>query len=372
MPTLESFSHTETPPRPASAGPPPSAPPAATRAFVVGHDSGTRRAFGELLGISYEVQSFESGEAALEALTQAWPDVVLLDAGLAGLGCVELCRRMKASAAGRPLAVLLVTDRRASEGRALAEAAGADDFLPRPLAPQELRDRADTLARLVWHQRQHALDAARVDALEAQLAEAQRLAILGTFARNIGHEMNNVGTVLKSALEELSRSRTLDAEVLEELQLATSQLAGLAGAVQRLAAPPASPVVLDVRTVVRDVVSMARLTGRTKYVVVEVDLPAAPVVARLPAADAQQLVLGLLIGAADAVAQLPSGQVHLTLRDEHGSVCLWVEDNAPEVSGRTGLDAPRRLVVAWGGSLELSRRPGSGARVEARFPSDRS
>jgi CheY-like chemotaxis protein len=372
---LQSFTPAEMAPVASTApgaGPiPPGTAEGRPRAFVVDDDDLARRALTELLGDAYEVQGFETGEAALEALPQVWPDVVLLDVVLPGLDGLEVCRRMKTAAVGHPLAVLLVTGHQPRDGRNLAQQAGADDFLLKPVTRGELRSRVRTLARMVWHQRQHARAEHQVEELKAQLERAQRLATLGSFARGIGHEMNNVGTVLKSALDELSRTRVVDGELIEELQQATGQLQGLAGAVQRLAQPSQTQVMLDVRTVVNDVVSLARLTGRTKYVVVRVDLPHAPALAALSAAQAQTLVLALLTHAADALATVSAGCIRVGVQVEPGEVVLSVEDNGPGLD-LAGLDEARALLAAWGGALEVKRRPGAGTLAVARFPSERA
>jgi C4-dicarboxylate-specific signal transduction histidine kinase len=263
--------------------------------------------------------------------------------------------------------------------------AGADDLLLGSLPPHQLRERVDLLARLVETQRQLSLGAVRCRMLQAQLEEAQRLATLGTFARGVGHEMNNVATVLKSALEEVSRTRTVESEVLEELQLATAQLQGLAGALQRLAAPSQQETMLDVRTVVRDVVALARLTGRTKYAAVELDLPPAPVVARRSPSQAQQVVLSLLTASAEAVARHGEGRIRIALRSDRDQVRLSVEDNAdaaaPDASASRpfwtpvpglGLEPTRDLVRGWGGSLDVVRLEGRGSVTQVCFPSDPS
>jgi CheY-like chemotaxis protein len=341
-------------------------------AFVVDDDLLVRQAFADCLGSAYDVQPFESGEAALLALPGAWPDVVLLDLVLPGLDGTEVCRRMKASAAGRPLAVVLVTGLEVLDVEGLAREAGADDVLLKPVTRSRLREHLDILARLVASRRQHAAALVRLQEVEGQLQQAQRLATLGTFARGIGHEMNNVGTVLKSGLEELCRGQAVDRELVEELQLAAAQLQGLAGAVQRLAAPSLTQVVLDVRTVVRDVVSLARLTGRTKYLAVEVDVPPAPVLAALSPAHAQQVVLAVLLSAADAVATLPSGKLHVVLRAEQGEVRIAVEDNGPGLDPGPSLDPARRLVHSWGGRLEVKRRLGAGTQALVSFPAELS
>lgn len=115
----------------------------------------------------FRVLVAESGEGALEQLEHVRPDAILLDFRLPGLDGVEVCRRL----CGRPdladVPVLFITsvDEPAEKVRALA--AGAVDYVTKPLEPEEV------LARLRTHLRIAALRRALAErnvALETELA----------------------------------------------------------------------------------------------------------------------------------------------------------------------------------------------------------
>lgn len=357
--------------------------------FVVHDEAVSRTMMAQMLGARFDVRLFESGEEALAALQDTWPDVVVVDAELPGLDGVEVCRQMKALAAGHSLPVVLVvaTDRPGDRTRALE--AGADDFVSKPLYASELAARVGNLGRLAWYERQQAVASERLRALQAQLEEAERLATMGTFAANLGHEMNNVVTVMRSGLEEVRRSNA-DTEVVADLFSATTKLEELAGAVRRLGSPPRAEAAVDLRDVVRDVVWMTRVVGRTKYVTVDVCLPEMPVVVRVPCVQAQQVVLNLVTNAADALALSSCGKIGLRLGAEDSEVHLQVRDNgpgfAPDAQARLGepvfttkraglgtglgLALVRQLVGGWGGTMEVSTAS-TGTTVDIRFPMER-
>ena len=85
------------------------------------------------------------GEEALAAATGGTPDLVLLDVNMPGLDGLEVCRRIRAS--GNEVPVLMLTARVEVGDRVLGLDAGADDYLPKPFALEELLARIRALLR---------------------------------------------------------------------------------------------------------------------------------------------------------------------------------------------------------------------------------
>lgn len=96
----------------------------------------------------YKVHTAADGSSALAALERHAPDVILLDVELPGLDGFEVCRRIKLAPATRLTPVVLVTGLHEREHRIEGINAGADDFLTKPLDPDELRARVRSLVRL--------------------------------------------------------------------------------------------------------------------------------------------------------------------------------------------------------------------------------
>jgi DNA-binding response OmpR family regulator len=89
--------------------------------------------------------SVTTGEGALEALAVNDYDLVILDLGLPDLEGFEVCRRWRARGGRTP--ILMLTARNMLADRVRGLDAGADDYLPKPFAVEELLARLRALAR---------------------------------------------------------------------------------------------------------------------------------------------------------------------------------------------------------------------------------
>ncbi|HET8522508.1 MAG TPA: response regulator transcription factor [Thermomicrobiales bacterium] len=98
----------------------------------------------------YHVEVAEDGPAALVALRERPPELIVLDLMLPGIDGIELCRRVRAAEAadGSPaLPILILTARDAVTDRVAGLNAGADDYLVKPFAFEELLARIRALLR---------------------------------------------------------------------------------------------------------------------------------------------------------------------------------------------------------------------------------
>ena len=96
----------------------------------------------------YAVLVAESGEEALDILSQERIDLVILDVMMPGIGGYEPCRRIKENAASAEVPVVLLTSLDQPDDRLAGLAAGADDFLTKPVGDLSLLSRVRSLTRL--------------------------------------------------------------------------------------------------------------------------------------------------------------------------------------------------------------------------------
>ena len=121
---------------------------AATRASVLVVEDDDRLAAAIRRALAYDgyrVTVVADGSAGLEALRSNAFDLVVLDLMLPEVDGLEVCRRLRA--AGDRTAVLIVTARDAVPDRVAGLDAGADDYLVKPFAHEELLARVRAVLR---------------------------------------------------------------------------------------------------------------------------------------------------------------------------------------------------------------------------------
>ena len=86
----------------------------------------------------YDVITANSGEAALAAIVQQVPDLILLDVMMPKMNGWEVCRRLKSLDATKSVPVFVVTSLHGESDSAVARSSGADEFLTKPIKTVEL------------------------------------------------------------------------------------------------------------------------------------------------------------------------------------------------------------------------------------------
>jgi two-component system, OmpR family, response regulator MprA len=116
------------------------------RILVVDDDAGVRQAVGRALAFEgYDVTQAGDGSEALRLIASERPDAIVLDVVMPEIGGLDVCRELRAT--GDDLAILVLTARHSVADRVAGLDAGADDYLVKPFALEELLARLRALLR---------------------------------------------------------------------------------------------------------------------------------------------------------------------------------------------------------------------------------
>lgn len=96
----------------------------------------------------YEVQCASSADGAERFLANSYPDLILLDVIMPGKSGYELCRELKENPQTRLIPIVMITGLTDREDKVRGIEAGADDFLNKPIFPEELFARVKSLLKL--------------------------------------------------------------------------------------------------------------------------------------------------------------------------------------------------------------------------------
>ncbi len=108
-----------------------------------------------LLGPLHEVEAVPDGQAALDAIRQRRPDLVLTDVMMPRLDGFGLLRAIRADPELNELPVVMLSARAGEEASIEGRSAGADDYLVKPFSARELIARVNTALTMARLRREH-------------------------------------------------------------------------------------------------------------------------------------------------------------------------------------------------------------------------
>ena len=181
-----------------------------------------------LTELGHDLVTAADGEHAWQLFEQEPPPLVVLDLSAESIGAIELCRRIRAHAAGPETFILVVTTHEGRDHIFAVLEAGADDYLIRPASAENLRARFEIANRRI------AQDNAR-RATEAELARARWLSGIGETTIAIEHEINNPLSSLLGHAELLLMEHTMTPAHEEQVAVIHEQALRIKEVVRSLA-----------------------------------------------------------------------------------------------------------------------------------------
>ncbi|HXE72032.1 MAG TPA: ATP-binding protein, partial [Candidatus Nitrosotenuis sp.] len=360
--------------------------PSAT-VLVVDDDPYIRKLLSDLMAIEgHRPLQAADGLSGLQTVLRERPDVVLLDVRMPGMDGLEVCRRLKADSQTAGIPVFLVTALDQRQDRLAGIAAGADDFLSKPVDKEEvaLRVRNGLRVKRLYDQLQESncrlrnLERVRQELIQMMVHDLRSpLAGISSSLDLLQHHLE--ASSLERRMVDQSRSLALRmSDMLQSiLDLAWLEEGGM----------PVRRQPGDLALVAREAVSsfFGHWLGRA----VEVDAPD-PVPARFDG-DLIRRVLTNLIE--NAVRYTPE-ESHILVRAHScpGRARLEVSDDGPGIphdqqetvfdkyrqlgqgrpgTGRglgLGLAFCRQAVEAHGGTIGVESQPGQGTRFWLELP----
>ena len=349
-------------------------------------------------------------EASFRALAEATPDAIAVHRG----GVFVFCNRVFTSALGyaeaeiigAPVLMIIHPESVAMvRQRVAAMQAGATEL---PWMVHKLVDRAGNVLqmeiapRAIVFQGEQATvvvgrDLTEKMRMQARLAQADRLASIGTLAAGVGHELNNPLTYLllnldaaKAKIDAGAAGRDLG-EQLAAVREAAQRMQDIVADLRRFARPnPTAPGRTDVNQAIDAALKLTGHELRLRAQVVR-DLQATrPVLAG--EGQLTQVLVNLLMNAAQA---LPEGranahQIGVRSWDAPTGVAVAVSDTgsgipagivdrifepffttkAPSASAGTGLGLSicHGMITSLGGTIEVSSPPGAGTTFTVTLP----
>jgi CheY-like chemotaxis protein len=169
------------------------------------------KALGALLQPEVEALFATEGQAALTKAAQLSPDLILLDIDMPGMDGYEVCEKLKADPRTADIPVVFVTGMNQTQDEEKGLALGAIDYIAKPFQPAIVKARVRNHLELKRSRDALVESYRRLEATQASLVQAEKMASLGQLVAGVAHEINTpLGTALTAASHLFEKASILD------------------------------------------------------------------------------------------------------------------------------------------------------------------
>ncbi len=316
----------------------------------------------------YELRVATRGEKALALCDGSERfDLVLLDVMMPGMDGFEVCRRLRERPEMREVPIIFITARAGIGDVVSGLESGANDYLAKPLRPEELRARVRS--HLIIREQQQ-----QISAKNRELRELLQI---------VSHDVANQFAVLQMVTDLLGRQDTVPQRYIPMLTAAVRNGIGLTNLVRELRRVDDKGLTLSVvhlDEAVAEAVLLARERATAKGLTMRVDV--APLAVKAERCSLTNSVVGNLLsnaikfsrpgGAIEVSADAVAGHAVLVVRDQgvgmdsHALEHLFDYGRSHSRAGTDGergagfgMPLMRKFVTNYGGRVEVRSRPES-------------
>jgi signal transduction histidine kinase len=343
-----------------------------SRILLVEDHADVRDFISTLLQPEFDLSVASTGLEAWNRVSVDPPDLVVSDVMMPEMDGTELCRAMKGSDRLKNIPVILLTARVGSEATLEAYAHGADDFVAKPFHPRVLMARIRAQLKL--------------RALAIHLAQQEKMAVVGTLAAGILHEVRNPVNAIRNASRLLLAGEVeqgVATQLLNVISDGAGRIEGIAAALDSHARPAdaGGSAPSDVREGID--ATFRLLAHRMAEIRLHRDYQTERL-ADVPSGPLNQVFLNI----ADNAVRIGAKNIWVRVVERGNSVRVEFADDGPGVpteygpriydpfftarkdgSGTgLGLHISRQIVETYGGSLWHEPRPGGGTVFILEIP----
>jgi signal transduction histidine kinase len=369
----------------------------AIRILLVDDEAQFLETLGQRLTLrGFSVLTAGSGLEALETLSRAPVDVVVLDVFMPGMNGIATLKRIKQDHPG--VEVILLTAHANLEASLDGMALGAYDYLTKPIKIDKLIDKINQAHTHGRKPQQAAQDETFSEKMQQSIMAADRLASLGTLAAGVAHEINNPLAIIAEATGWLQSKVNAEPEISERLRdhflLALGKITSSVDRARRISrgllnyARRTDAIIqeVDLRELAAEVVELTKKTASNTGAQVSIETLTDKPVIWVDPYQLRQVLLNLCTNALQAVKQ--GGWVKLIIDGGEDTAWITIQDNGigipPENLERIfepffttkpsdqgtglGLSVSRGIVEKLGGKIDVESRLGEGTSFTVTLP----
>ncbi len=367
--------------------------------LIVEDNADMREYISEILTNDYSIDKAENGLQALSAIQVKRPDIIVSDIMMPEMDGLELVAHIKGSSELQHIPIILLTAKASYSEIVRGLKTGANDYLGKPFAPEELKARVQSAFRLYRTLLDLEATLKNLRQTQESLVQSEKMAAVGTLIAGISHELNNpLGAILMN-VQFLLKSLSLQEESfikngLTTIESQTQRCAHLVRALLDISRKkPLKKEVIHLTTLFNTVETLAEPLAQQKRVLLSFDKSTLSQSHMTLRVCIQELETALLNVIRNGIFATPAGgHVWVKIREcrmgGHDKIEISISDTgegiantvlprvfdpffttkSPDQGTGIGLSLTKKIIESHGGTIHLESTLGKGTIVKFLLP----